>query len=252
MNGNMPIYYKCNMTRSQHILAYVVASIAMSVIAWLFYHIIPLSVIIGFGVGIYLERLYADSTVSKRQKNLRIQFRDFMESMSVAARAGNVEVKALQSALKDLKLSYNDDADIVVEVENILTRYEKGGIQIKELFEDFANRSRVEDISNFATIYGVIEGKSDRFGDILLETASIIRDKLEIEQEIETTITSAKSESNAMLIMPIVIVVALGALGGQLMANLFETATGHVAATVALICFVVSFAISQKVTNIKV
>ena len=252
MNPNMPVYYRCNMSKGQHILAYIIASLLMTVIAWLFYHILSISLIVGFLVGIYLEKMYAASTVRKRQKELRMQFRDFMESMSVAARAGNVEVHALKSALKDLMLSYSENSDIVVEVRNILQQYEMGGIEIKELFNDFAKRSRVEDIKNFATIYGVIEGKSDRFGDILVETASIIRDKLEIEQEIETTITSAKSESNAMLIMPIIIVVALGSMGGELMGALFTTWPGHIAATIAIACFIISFVISQKVTDIKV
>ena len=252
MNPNMPVYYKCNMTKMQHILAYIICSLLMSVVAYLFYHLIFLSLVVGFIVGIYLEKMYAASTISKRQRNLRLQFRDFMESMSVAARAGNVEVHALKSALKDLKVSYSEKADIVQEVENILMQYERGGIEIKLLFDDFAKRSRVEDIKNFATIYGVIEGKSDRFGDILVETASIIGDKLEIEQEIETTITSAKSETSAMLIMPIIIVIALSAMGGDLLGALFTTGIGHLAATVAIICFIISFVISQKVTDIKV
>ncbi len=252
MNSAMPVYYKCNMKKSEHIFAYMVSSILVGVIAYLFYHIIFISVIIGFAGGIYLERMYAQSTIKKRQKTLRLQFRDFLESMSVAVRAGSVEAQAVKSALKDLKISYNAKADIVKEVENIILQYERGGIELKKLFLNFAERSGLEDIYSFATIYSVIEGKSDRFGDILVQTQEIIGDKIEIEQEIQTTITSAKSETNMMLVMPVIIVIAMSAMGGGLLDALFTTTVGHLAATVALVIFGVSYVLASKAGNIEV
>ena len=249
---NMPVYYRCNMKKYEHILVYAVCAVLVSGIAWLFYHIVPVSAGIGLAAGIFLEKLYARSTIQKRQKALRLQFKDFLESMSVAVRAGNVEVKAVESALKDLKLSYTARADIVREVENILLQYEKGGIELKVLFQDLAARSDIEDIRSFAAIYAVIEGKSDRFGDILMETEQIIGDKMEIEQEIETTITAAKSETMMMLVMPILIVVVMSGMGGGLMDALFTTAAGHLAATVALIIFGLSFVLAVKSSEIEV
>lgn len=248
----MPIYYKCNMKKTEHILVYIVCSIIISVIAYLFYHIIWISLIIGFLAGIYIEKIYAEGTIKKRRRNLRLQFKDFLGSMSVAVRAGNVEIYAIKSALEDLRLSYGAKADIIREVENIILQYEKGGIALKTLFEDLANRSDIEDIRSFATIYAVIEGKSDRFGEILTQTEEIIRDKIEIEQEIETTITSAKSETMAMLIMPIVIVIAMSGMGGGLLDSLFTTMVGHLCATVALIIFGISYVLAVRATDINV
>ncbi len=252
MTNKMPVYYKCNMRKYEHVIAYLICSLIVAVIAFLFYHIVPLSIVIGLAAGIYLEKVYADSTVKKRQRILRLQFRDFLESMSVATRAGNVEVKAVEAALKDLQLSYNEKADIVKEVQNIIVSYQQGGIELSVLFEDLAERSGLEDIKSFATIYSVIEGKSDRFGDILSQTHQIIGDKIEIEQEIETTIASAKSETNMMLLMPIVIVVAMSAMGGEMTESLFTEPSGHLAATAALVIFAVSYVIAGKVSDIKV
>lgn len=252
MNRKMPVYYECSMTKLQHILAYVAFSILLSIVAYLFYHLVFISLIVGFAAGIYAEKVYAASTVEKRLKILRLQFKDFLASMSVAVRAGNVEIQAVRSALEDLKLSYNEKADIVKEVENIITQYDGGGIELKVLFEDLASRSNLEDIRSFATIYGVIEGKSDRFGDILEQTNSIIADKIEIEQEIETTITSAKSETNTMIIMPIIIVVAMSVMGSGLTSKLFEEPVGHAAATIALIIFGLSYALAVKSSKIDV
>lgn len=250
--NKMPIYSKCNMKKQEHIVMYLLFGILISVIVFLFYHIISISVVIGFIAALYIEKIYAESTVKKRKKNLRLQFKDFLGSMGVAVRAGNVEIYAVKSALDDLRLSYSSKADIVLEVENMILQYEKGGIPLKELFEDFADRSELEDIHSFAAVYSVIEGKSDRFGDILTQTEEIIRDKIEIEQEIETTITSAKSETMVMLIMPIVIVVAMSGMGSGLLDSLFTTAVGHLSATIALIIFAVSYILAVKSSDIEV
>lgn len=248
----MTVYYKCNMKQAEHILAYLFCSVIAGVIVYLFYHLVLISVLIGCIIGIYLEKMYADSTIRKRQIALRLQFRDFLESMSVAVRAGNVEIKALYSALADLSVSYSSKADIIQEVKYILLQYEQGGVELKTVFQDFADRSGLEDIKNFSTIYSVIEGKSDRFGDILLQTQEIIADKIEIEQEILTTISSAKSETNMMLLMPIVIVVVMSSMGGGLLDALFTTVVGHIAATIALVLFAVSYVIATKASIIKV
>ena len=248
----MPVYYQCNMKKTEHIAAYIISSLLITIVVYLFYHLIGISVVIGFVTGIYGEKLYAESTVKKRQKNLRLQFKDFLNSMSVAVRAGEVDIGAVRSALEDLKLSYNEKSDIVKEVSNIILQYDKGGIELKVLFQYLADRSDIEDIRSFAAVYRVIEGKSDRFGDILTQTGDIIRDKVEIEQEIETTITSAKSETMVMLIMPIIKVVMMSASGGGLLDALFSTMAGHLAATVALIIFGVSYVIAIKSTDIEV
>lgn len=252
MESKMPIYYICNMKKSEHILAYIINSLVAGVVVYLFYHSIIAGAIGGYIIGILLEKLYANSTIKKRQKALRLQFRDFLEAMSVAARAGSVEVQAIKSAAKDLRLSYTEQTDIVREIDNIITSYEGGGIAINDLFADFAKRSRLTDISNFATIYGIIEGKSDRFGDIVMQTNDIIGEKIEVEQEIETGITAAKSETNVMLVMPVIIVVLLSVMGGGFMDSLFTTAMGRVAATIALVLFVISFILAKKFTDIDV
>ena len=240
------------MKKREHVFVYMISSLIAGVVVYLFYHSVIAGIMGGAIIGIFFEKLYADSTIRKRQKALRLQFRDFLEAMSVAARAGSVEVQAIKSAAKDLRLSYTEQTDIVREIDNIITSYEGGGIAIKDLFSDFAKRSRLADISNFAAIYGIIEGKSDMFGDIVMQTNDIIGEKIEVEQEIETGITAAKSETNVMLVMPIVIVIMLSAMGGGFMDALFTTVIGRIAATIALVLFVISFVLAKKFTNIDV
>ncbi|MBE5909896.1 type II secretion system F family protein [Pseudobutyrivibrio sp.] len=251
-NNNLTVYYQCNMTKKDHITVYVLASFLAAAVVYLFYHLIIISVVLGLFLGYFLEKIYAQSTITKRQKKLLLEFRDFLENMSVAANAGDVEYKAILSARNALKQVYDDDADIIIEINNIINQYENGGRKLTDLFMDFANRSQLEDVKSFATIFSVIEGKSNNFGAIINQTYNIIGDKIEITEEIETAITSSKSETYTMLCMPIIIVIFMSALGSGFMDSLFTTTVGHIVATVALALFAASFVIAVKAINIKV
>ena len=55
-----------------------------------------------------------------------------------------------------------------------------------------------------------------------------------------------------MLILPIIIVLAMSFMGGDLLSALFETRTGHLAATIALVLFALSYVISSKLSDIDV
>ncbi|MCD7806878.1 MAG: hypothetical protein LUH19_06000 [Lachnospiraceae bacterium] len=247
-----PNYSECSMKKYQHVLVYLGCVILITALAYLFYRMLLLSLVIGIAAGVYLEQMFAQSVIKRRRRAFRLQFREFLENMGVAARSGDMEIKALESSLESLSIAYNEDTDIVQEVKYIIHMHKDGGIQLKVLFQNLADRVQLEDVKSFATIYSVIEGKSDRYGDILSETSQIIGDKIEIEQEIQTAIASAKSETNMMLIMPIVIVGAMSALGGGFMDSLFTTMVGHMAATVGLILFAVSYVIAVRASDIDV
>ena len=113
-------------------------------------------------------------------------------------------------------------------------------------------RSEIDDIMSFATIYATIEGKTSDFGYIINQTHEIIRDKVEITMEIETSISSAKSEAYMMLVLPLVLIVVMTTMGGGLMDSLFNSLTGRIAATFGVVCTFASYVLATKATDIEV
>lgn len=245
-------YNECQWNGIQHILIYISMVLLSTVVLMLFYHNIVISLIIGFIVGIFLKKMLIQSVINKRKKQLRLQFKTFLESMAVAVRAGQNELVSMQSALDDLKLTYNTENDIIVEIDHIIKAYRNADIPLSDLFLDFGNRSGIEDIKTFGTIFMVINGKSDNFATIINQTQQIISDKIEIESEIETSITSVKSELYMLFVMPILMVAMMSSMGGDMMEMLFTTTTGWIISTVAIVIFVASFLIAQKITDIKI
>lgn len=245
-------YSKSKLTPLHKLGILVAAVIVFTMVYYVFYHHVLLAMIIAIPTAFIAEDKIEKYFISERKKHLQLQFRDLLESMSVSVRAGGNELNALESAYKDLQLTYNPDADIMIELNTIILKNKNGGINLRDLFMDFGKRSNLDDVKSFATIFSVIENKSNRFGDIIRDTHQIISDKVEIEQEIQTMITAAKTESYIMLVMPVVITLAMSVMGGGLMDALFTTLAGRAAATAAIAIFITAFLLAQKFSEINV
>jgi len=233
-----------------HILAFIIGSLMGFVIMFMFYKILVLSVVVGMVFGIVNIFRAAQNAITKRKKKLRTQFFDLLEAMSVAMRAGNPPLKALESAREDLTLIYPDDSDILTELDLIIGKF-NNAVPLSEVFTDFAERSGLEDISSFASVYATIEGKANRANEIVRETQQIIADKMEIEMEIDTMMTAAKSEVNIMLFMPLVILGVIGYAGAGFMDAIYTTTPGRIVSTGGLIVLIISYLLAQKFSNIK-
>ena len=149
-------------------------------------------------------------------------------------------------------MMFNEKTDIVKEIAMIVSDYEQAGIPMKDGFKELGERSEVDDIKSFATIYETIDGKSSDFSYIIRQTHDIIRDKLEITQEVQTVISSAKSEAYTMLVLPVIIVLAMSAMGSGFLDSLFTTMPGRAAATVGVLALGISYVLSSKAVDIEV
>jgi len=246
----VPDYTRSPSAMADHCIAFVIGFIAGFSVLFIFYKIIPLAIIGAAVVGVVNIAASARSAVSRRMVKLRIQFFDLLEAMSVAMRAGNPLLKSLQSAREDLILIYPEESDIIIELDILIGRF-NNAVPMSVAFSDLAARSGLEDIASFASIYATIEGKSGRADEIIRETQQIIADKMEIEMEIDTLLTAAKSEVNIMLLMPLLILGVIGYSGAGFMDAIYSTVAGRVVSTGGLIAFIVSFILARKFSNVK-
>jgi tight adherence protein B len=235
---------------SDHFLAFLVGFVTGFAVLFIFYQIIILSAVGGAVYGTINIMVSAQRAITKRKQKLRVQFFDLLEAMSVAMRAGSPPLKALESAREDLSLIYSNSSDIMVELSIIIGRF-NNAVPLSEAFSDFAKRSGLEDIASFASIYATIEGKSSRADEIVRDTQQIIADKMEIEMEIDTMMTAAKSEVNIMLFMPLIILGVIGYAGAGFMDVIYTTTVGRIVSTGGLIVFIASFIMARKFSNIK-
>ena len=85
--------------------------------------------------------------------------------------------------------------------------------------------------------------------EVIGSTYKIINDKMEIDMEIQTMITSAKSELSMMCCMPVVFVIVLNSMGSNITGR--GTVSGYISTTIALMIFVAAYYVGRKIMSIK-
>ena len=245
--GDEPDYNVYNESVKQKILWFFIGLIAGAVVIYVFYESVIASVV-GIICGFAFIPIRRKQVIEKRKKKLTQQFRGLLDALATSIGAGKNIYDSFSGASEDLAVQYSRDSDIVNEV-NVIRVGMNNNIQIEDLLLNFADRSGLEDIRNFANVFATCYKKGGNIKDVIKNTASIIGDKIEVRMELETMVAGQKNEQNIMLVMPVVFIVVLKTMGGDLID--LQSATGILSVTVSLVIFIAAYFISKKILNIK-
>ena len=217
-------------------------------ITWVLNILIPLIVGI-FAVKFYLP-IRTEQLIEARRKKLNRQFRDMLDGITTVLGAGSNVPNAFETVYHDLKTQYSSDAFIIKELEVILAGMQNGE-QIEDLLYSFGKRSGISSIESFAAVFQVSYRKGGNVREAMSGTHEVISQKMEIMEEIETTVTAGKFDSTIMTLMPIGLVLIIKLMSPDFAAN-FVSGVGLFSTTIAVICFVVAYFVSKSILNIKI
>ena len=214
----------------------------------IFYGLIPLAIVAGVGGAIAAVPLFRKVMLERRTKELKEQFRDMLEAVATAIGAGQNVTDAFTSAYGDLRVQHSENAYIVKELGNIVAGM-NNNINIETILLDFAERSGLDDVRSFASVFETSYRKGGNIKDVVQSTYEIMSEKIEVEMEIQTMVASSSSELNIMLFMPILIILMLRLMGGESVGQ--GTFLSIVSTTVALVIIVASYLLGRRMMRIK-
>ncbi len=266
---NMPTYnYKVyHMSFIEKALYFVIAFIVGAAVGYLFYGgigvdelgqpttltwilNITICTTVGIITGVMFVPMRRDQIIENQKKKLNTQFRDFLEAFNTSLGAGKNVVDSFYSVYDDLKVQYDEGTYILKELEIILSGM-SNNVDIEVLLQDFGVRSGMEDIVSFANVFKICYRKGGNIKDTIKSTHAILTDKMEITEEIETVVTSNKTEQKIMIAMPIALIGMIKMLSPDFAAN-FVTLSGILSTTVAIVMFVAAYMIGKVILDIKV
>ena len=248
--GDGDDYHVYHMTMKDKVIAFAIGAGAAVLVSWLFFGNLIVSVAAAVVTGILAQSVYQNYKMEKRKKALLLQFKDLLEALTSSYSAGKNTLDAYTDAWGDLTQIYGEEADIVKELE-IIVGGMGNGINIEELLLNFALRSGLDDVRNFADVFRVAIRQGANIKDIIFSTRDIISDKIEIEMEINSMLAGNKNELNIMMIMPLIIIVSLGGLGtGMTAAD--NSPLNVVIKIIALGLFFFAYYLGRKITAIKI
>lgn len=211
---------------------------------------IAIPAIVGTIAGKLFVPLRVKTIIEKRKKELNHQFRNMLEALTTSIGAGKNVNDSFFGVYEDLKIQYEADAFILKELEVVISGIHNN-VPIEDVLEDFGIRSGNEDIQSFANVFKISYRKGGNIKDIIRNTHSVLSDKMEISEDIETLVASNKLEQNIMIVMPIALISIIKMMSPEFAAN-FVTPAGIASTTVSIIIFVVAYFIGKVVLDIKI
>ena len=236
---------------AKEILKYMAESISLCVMVdYLFYKSLWVLIFMLPVSGMYLK-WKKKQLIRERKRKLNYQFRNALNSMSVAVQAGYSVENAVSACVRDLEQLYAKDEDIVAEFRYIETQ-QKVSVPVEELFLDLGQRCRVEDIENFASVLYTAKRSGGDLGNVIQKVARMLGDKIDVKKEIEATLAAKKSEQMIMSLMPAGIILYLRLASPGFLDMLYGNPFGIGAMTVCLTVYGLAYWMGKRIVEIEV
>lgn len=189
--------------------------------------------------------------IRERRKKLNYQFKDALNALSVAVQAGYSIENAVSACTRDLERLYEKNEDILKEFHYIESQ-QSVSVPVEELFIDLGERSRVEDIENFASVFYTAKRTGGDLEGIIQKVTRMLGDKIDVKKEIEATLAAKKSEQFIMSMMPAGIILYLQVTSPGFLSVLYGNPFGVCAMTVCMAIYGAAYWMGRKIVDIEV
>ena len=189
--------------------------------------------------------------MKRRKKELNYQFRDALNMLSVSLRAGYSIENGLIEVEKDMRRLNGSGSEIVRELSYINSQI-KVCVSAEELLMDFGQRSGVEDIRNFASVFCVARKMGGNFVEIVGDCAKQISEKIETDRSIELAVAAKKFEHKIMSAMPVCIILYLQVTSPGFFEDLYGTLFGTCFMSVCLMVYGIACLMGHRIVSIEV
>jgi len=198
----------------------------------------------------YLGMLEEKKGKEKRER-LRNEFKDAILSVAANLRAGYAVENAFRECLQEMKLLYGGESLIYRELYKIVQGL-ANRISIEVLMEQFAKRSKLEEIQEFADIFAIAKRSGGNLTEIVDETAAMISEKIDVEKEIQVLLSAKRLEQNIMSVIPFAIICYVGAASGGYFDVLYATYAGRMVMTMCFAVYMAAYILGRKITDIRI
>lgn len=158
---------------------------------------------------------------------------------------------AMAVSLEELRLLYGEQGLIVREFSGMVQQI-RTNRNVEQVLAEFAGRSGLEDVQNLAEVLGIGKRTGGDLGSIMRHTAEVIRDKMQVKEEIITLTTSRQFEQKIMNMIPFFIIVYVEGSSPGFFDQMYCTGMGRVLMTMCLILYLTAFWLSERILDIEV
>lgn len=187
----------------------------------------------------------------ERKQRLKEEFFNGMRSLNAALQAGLSMEHAWKEVEKETKLLYGDESLLYQELVEI-NHSVAMNMSIEKLFMEFANRTGIEDIMQFAEIFEYGKRSGGNWKKLISTAVFRFSEKNEAKQQIEVMVAEKKLEQQVMNVIPLGVLAFLQFSSWEYMSVMYHNLLGVVCMSLVLVVYGVAITLSEKILEIKV
>ena len=189
---------------------------------------------------------------NRRKKEIIMEFKDLLYSLSAAIATGRYITEALIDSEANIKMIYGPDSIMYKELVLMNKQITENHIPEEVALMDFAQRSGIEDIRSFVEIYAICKATGGNLQNVIASTSDTIMEKIKLQQEIKNMMLEKQFEGRIVGVIPIIIILFLNLASPSYLAPLYETFLGRIVMTACLGGFIGAIIWMIKLTEDKV
>lgn len=232
-------------------LRYSIQGAVLSIgISWIFYKNIVVCILSLVFVVFYLK--YKKIELKKKRLDmLRTQFKDGILIMASLLSAGYSPENAVGKIITELEMLWGKDADMVLEFKKMNNELSLNR-PIEQMWHDFAERSGLEEVENFAEVFSVVKRSEGNVSIIIQWAVQRLNQRLQVEEQIQTMLASRKYEQKIMNFIPIFIIFYINISSPEMISAMYTTIPGKIIMTVCLVIYLLAYMLAKKIIEIEV
>lgn len=182
--------------------------------------------------------------MKKRKQELALQFKESMMILASSLSAGYSIENAMAASIEELTALYGKKGLMTREFTLMVQQIQMNR-PVERLLEDFAARSGLDDIQSFAEVFSVAKRSSGDLGSIMRHTAEVIRDKMQVREEIATMTASRQFEQKIMNMIPFFIVFYVESASPGFFDQMYGTSLGRILMSGCLAVYLTAYLMAK-------
>lgn len=222
----------------------------LAVVAFIFYQSI-LALLPLLPLVVPLTRRFKARQVERQRARLMGEFRELLESLVTSLKAGYAPENAFRESYKEMAFLFGSESRICRELSWILRGLDNHRT-LEDLLQAFAERSDIEEITEFADVFAIAKRQGGNLTEILERTDSLIRDRIDVESEIRVLLASRRYEQTVMDLVPFGIIVYIGTTSPGFFNAMYHNVFGILVMSACLAAYLAAFRLSERIMDIRV
>lgn len=243
-------YDQYRLSLAERMMAAGKGLLVCGVLAFTFYRSLIAFLLMMPGVFLY-PRYERQRLRDKRKQVLTAQFKEAMVVLAGNLSSGFSVENALAVSRDELALLYGTGGLITREFSYMVQQIQVSRT-VEQVLDDFARRSGIEDVKSFAEVFGVAKRSGGDLSGIMRHTAEVLRDKMQVREEIQTLTASRKLEQKIMSLIPFFIVFFVEGSSPGFFEQMYGTLPGRVLMTGCMAVYLASLFLARKILNIPI